>query len=238
MAKIKIAVCDDEKIILEIVEAKVRQTLAQMEFQEYKIYLFDKGIDLLRSKEQFHLLLLDIEMPEVDGLSLAKRINDSEKKPLIIFITNHKELMMWGYHVRAFRYLTKPFMDKEFSEAIFSAMSEILLVDTIIITEAGKSILLDVNDIVFIESLGEGCCIHSNNGIKHIRKESLKYWISRLPNGVFIQTHRTFIVNLGYVNDIMTNQVHMKNGYEIPVSVRKRKFLNDALHSYIRRKLG
>lgn len=233
--KIKIAICDDEKIFLEIIIKKLELTLNQLNFQDYDILSFHNGLDLLKSKEQFHLILLDIEMPEADGLSLAKRINNSEVRPLIIFITSHKELMPWGFHVNAFRYLTKPFNDHDFNEAIDSALKKILLVETIIIDTVDYCILVDVRDIIYIESLGEGCCIYTNSS-NYIRKETLKYWLNRLPKNTFVQTHRAFVVNLESVYKIETTHVHLKNGNDIPVSFRRRKILNDSLHDYIRRK--
>lgn len=233
--KIKIAICDDEKIILEIIINQLRSTLNQMSFQDYDIHSFNNGLDLLKSKEQFHLILLDIEMPGADGISLAKRINNSEIRPLIIFITSHKELMPWGFHVNAFRYLTKPFNDHDFNEAIDSALTEILLVETIIIDTPNNSVLVDVGEIIYIESLGESCCIYTHSS-NYIKKETLKYWLNHLPKNNFIQTHRAFIVNLKYVSSVETNHIHLKNGTDVPVSFRRRKILNDSLHDYIRRK--
>lgn len=234
-AKVKIAICDDEKIILEIINNKLKNALNQMNFEDYEIHSFHSGLDLLKSQEQFHLILLDIEMPGVDGLSLAKGINNSEIHPLIIFTTSHKELMPWGFHVNAFRYLTKPFNDYDFNEAIESALREILLVETIIIDEPDNCFLVDIRDIIYIESLGEGCCIYTNSN-NFIRKDTLKHWLNNLPNDNFIQTHRAFIVNLKYVSNVTNNLVHLKNGKDVPVSVRRHKVLVDALHDYIRRK--
>lgn len=233
--KIAIAVCEDERIILEIIDSKLKSVLAQIKFQEYEIGLFQSGLDLINSKTQYNLILLDIELPDVDGLSLAKKLNDSEIKPIIILITNHKELMEWGFHVRAFRYLTKPINNHLFNEAIINAINEILLVNTVIITEGGKSILLDLKEIIYIESLGEGCCIYTNES-KYIRREPLKYWLNRFPKNEFVQTHRSYIVNLRHVDSIEASLVCMKNGNKAPISVRKRKTLNDAMHLYIRRK--
>ena len=233
--KIKIAVCDDEIIILEIIINKLKNVLNQTDFKDYDIHSFSNGLDLLKSKEQFHLILLDIEIPGTDGLSLAKILNDSEMRPIIIFITSHKELMPWGFHVKAFRYLTKPFDNHDFNEAIDSALKELLQVDTIIIDTPDNSILVDVKEIVYIESLGEGCCIYTSSS-NYIRKETLKYWLNHLPKNNFIQTHRSFVVNLKYVRSIETNHVYLKNDNNVPVSFRRRKVLKESLHNYIRRK--
>lgn len=174
-------------------------------------------------------------MPKIDGLTLGKTISTNQMPPLIIFITSHKEMMTWGYHVRAFRFLCKPLEDSTFQEAILSAIKEILLVDTIMLSHAGNKHLINVKDIIYIESLGEGCCIYTTSS-KYIQKEPLKHWLNRLPPHNFIQTHRAFIINLGHVQMIKPTLVHMKNGSEILISVRKRKHLQDALHEYIRRK--
>lgn len=234
--KIKVAVCDDEGIMLEIIEEKLRQAFAQIKFKYYDIHLFQNGMDLLKSQNRFDIILLDIEMPDMDGLSLAKRLHGSKTDPLIIFITCHRELMEWGFHVRAFRYLTKPINDNSFNEAIKNALNEIMVVDTILVSDSTKRALLDVRELIYVESLGEGCCFYTNTS-KYIRNEPLKYWIDRLPKKEFIQTHRAFVINIRYITNIEPNIVNMKNGSRVPVSVRRRKALNDALHQYLRRKL-
>lgn len=89
--------------------------------------------------------------------------------------------------------------------------------------------MLDLKEIIYIESLGEGCCIYTNTS-EYIRREPLKYWINRLPKKEFTQTHRAFIINLRYVNNIESNFIYMKNGSKIPVSVRKQKILKHVLY--------
>lgn len=232
---IRIAVCDDERIIMEIVKEEIQKVLNDMDVKEYIIDLYSNGLDLLKSSEKYYLLILDIEMPGVDGLTLAKIVNESKDKPIIIFLTSHKELMTCGFHVRAFRYLIKPIIQEEFAEAISSAMKEILLFDTLVLEENKKQQVIDISDIIYIESLGEGCCIHTEK-LKFIRKESLKYWTKRLPEKVLIQTHRGYIVNLGYVRSLTSNTILLKTEEKIPLAARKRKYVNDALHEYVRRK--
>jgi len=230
--KILIAVCDDERFMLKIIESKLKKVLSQMKFQDYCIHLFHNGLDLLKSRIQYDLVLLDIEMADIDGLSLAAKLNASENKPLIIFITIHKEFMELGFHVKAYRYLTKPINDNLFAEAVKNAIKEILRFDKILVTDKDKKILLALKNIIYIESLGEGCCIYTGEA-EYIRKEPLKFWLSRLPKKDFIQTHRAYIVNLRHIDYLEPDQVCMKNGSKVPVSVRKRKALHDALRVYL-----
>ncbi|CRZ33802.1 LytTR family two component transcriptional regulator [Herbinix hemicellulosilytica] len=229
--KIKIAVCDDDKFILKIIENKIKEVLREINFNDYDIYLFHKGLDLLKSKLNYNLVLLDIEMADIDGLSMAVRLNALESKPLIIFISAHRDLIELGYHVKAYRFLTKPINDLLFSEAIVNAINEIILIDKLVVVDNDKKILLDLKDVICVEALGEGCCIYTTQN-NYIKKEPLKYWLKRLPKKDFIQTHRAYIINLRHIDFIELNQICMKNGIKIPVSVRKRKTLNDILRTY------
>ena len=122
---IYIAICDDEEIPIRYIKNKLEQELQKMEVTSYQLDIYYSGVDLLKNKKTYDILLLDIEMPEMDGFSVAKGMNQLKKKPLIIFLTSHREFMSKGYHVKAFRYLLKPISDQEFQEAIFSAIKEI-----------------------------------------------------------------------------------------------------------------
>ncbi len=96
---IKIAVCDDEKMACELLNQKVLDLLGN---GHCEIKCYYNASELLRAKEEFDLYFLDIQMPGLDGLALAKKLRESQNHGLIIFITAHSERVYDAFEVEAF----------------------------------------------------------------------------------------------------------------------------------------
>ena len=230
------AICDDEKIITQHVKDKLEQLLQEIEIINYQIDIYYNGRELIKSKKSYNLLLLDIEMPEMDGFSVAKEINQLTKRPLIIFLTSHRKFMSKGYHVKAFRYLVKPVQDDELQEAVLSAIKEITTFQGVIVKRDDRSKeIINVNEIMYIEALGEGCSLHMGN-YSFIKKEPLKYWKKTLPKDLFIQTHKSYLVNLKYMKKIGHNTLTVSCDHEIPIAARRKTAVSDAAHAFARTK--
>ena len=92
---IKIAVVDDEIEFVEILINKITEVCEKLNL-EFKIDKYSNGFDILDNYKKYHLIFLDIEMPSIDGIATAKRLNEfkgSAEIPLLIFVTSHDELV-------------------------------------------------------------------------------------------------------------------------------------------------
>ena len=103
----RIAICDDEEIYRIELKTLLDKLLINA---DYNIDTFDDGNRLSESFKSlpYDLVFLDIEMPAVDGITLAKKIRAVSEKVFIVFLTSHVEYAIEGYEVNALRYLTKP----------------------------------------------------------------------------------------------------------------------------------
>ena len=128
----KIAICDDDLVL--------NKKLHQFIFETY--HDIDLRIDEYRSGEEFlqkistskltyDLLLLDIEMDKVNGITVAKELKQLSPKTFVVFITSHDEFATVGYEVSAFRYLIKPINKNKLIEAIEAAKEELLSIKSI-----------------------------------------------------------------------------------------------------------
>jgi Response regulator of the LytR/AlgR family len=231
--KVKIAICDDENLFLNHIQDLARRILHEKEGFDYEIKVFNRELELLETEIEYQIVVLDIEMPQIDGFEVAKKLKEKYKRsPIIIFVTSHSELMNKGYYVRAFRYLVKPIVREQLEEALGEAIRELLEIDTIIIEADRKKYIISISDIMYIEALGEGCCLHIGD-MRIIRKEPLKYWICTLTQNVIIQVHKSYIVNIGYIKSIANNEMSLSNGDIIPISVRRKKYVKDKLYEYM-----
>lgn len=227
----QIAICDDEKIIRDIVEQKCDEYL-KGRGMSYNIVMFRNGMELVKYKENIDIIFLDVEMPEVDGLLAAQYLREKNVEIPIIFLTSHSEMMQKAFKVKAFRYLIKPINKTDFLEAINAAIKEVMS-EKIIVKYKETSSVINIKDIFFIESLGDNTAIHAKNQY-FISNQPLKNWIEVLGNQVFFQTHKSYLVNLQYVKKIEKGMVYLVYEYSVPVSIRNTKKIKEKMVEYIR----
>ena len=92
---LKIAVVDDEIVFVESLINKITAVCEKLNL-EFKIDKYSNGFDILENYSKYHLIFLDIEMPSIDGIATAKRINElkgSAEIPFIVYVTSHDELV-------------------------------------------------------------------------------------------------------------------------------------------------
>ena len=113
----RIAICDDEEIYRIELKSLLDKLLINA---DYNIDTFDDGNRLSESFKAlpYDLVFLDIEMPAVDGITLARAIRAASEKVFIVFLTSHVEYAIEGYEVNALRYLTKPVDIEKLKEVI------------------------------------------------------------------------------------------------------------------------
>lgn len=100
-----IAICDDEQVFLRQLHRKI----ADLKIPDCQIHEFSSGKELLSSfiKGMYEVIILDVEMPELNGLQTAEKIRQTDKSVIISFLTNYAEFAVQGYEVNAFRYILK-----------------------------------------------------------------------------------------------------------------------------------
>ena len=149
--QMRIAICDDQAVCLEQTLAAVRKCISAA---EARIDLFKSGMSFLREfrNRPYDLVFLDIEMPEMNGITVAKNLRIIHKDVPIIFLTSHIEYALEGYEVNALRYLTKP-VDPQKLRDVLSVVVERMRQQRIlwIKTDMGEQKLL-VKDILFMEA--------------------------------------------------------------------------------------
>lgn len=204
----RIAICDDNINDLAVIQRYVTDYNSHFE-----IDTFPSGEKLLASigvGAKYDLIFLDIHMQSnLSGYEAAKEIKKSSdsERPLIVFITITDQYVYKGYEV-AWRYFCKP-VSKEMIDAIlFRAELEFQTKTCSIETASGIEVL-HVNDIVYIETEVGWSLIHTTTSTLKSRW-SLSNLMSILPNKLFFQTHRCYIVNMRYVVKYLKDQIFVR----------------------------
>ncbi len=167
------------------------------------------------------LILLDVEMPEFSGLDLVKTIPNL---PCIIFTTGQKEYAADAFEYDVVDFITKPITLPRLSKSIDKVMkllkSENLSFkesDFIFIKSEGRFVKLNIDDVLYIETLGDYVVFNLEEQKKHIVYSSLKAMDQKLSNPLFVKVHRSFIVNISKIVDIEENNLVIENKV-IPIS--------------------
>ena len=226
--QLKIAVCDDEKIICEDIQKKLINIKS-----DYLIDSFNTSNDILLNALKYDIIFLDIEMPEIDGLSIAKELRQRSYKGYIVFLSSHTEFVMEAFKVKAFRFLEKPIDINMLNEAISEAEKEIYENKHIIVKGYGTEILIDISEILYIKADGNKTLIVSKEKVIETN-ETLKQWIEELGDENFCQIHRAYIVSLKHVKEINYDRITLDySNIEIPVSRRRLAKFKMNFYSYI-----
>lgn len=213
-----IAVCDDEPEDLESLFDFVKRY-----HPEWEPRRFSSGKDLLQAAEtvHFHLILLDIEMASPTGFDVAKQLAArQEPRPLIIFITKSSAYTTRGYGV-AFRYLIKPLSWEDFVLSMDAAVEE-LKANSFSFEYGGNLLSLPLPSIYYIESFAHIAVIHTADEEYRIRA-TLSELKQMLPMSRFASPHKSYLVNMAYINTVVSDDITLTNGVRIPLSRRRRQ---------------
>ncbi|RZK58337.1 MAG: response regulator transcription factor [Pedobacter sp.] len=177
------------------------------------------------------LLLLDIEMPEMDGIELAKSLG--QKQPMIIFTTAKRDYAVDAFDLKVVDFITKPISPSRFLQSIekakeiFQQKNEKLAQqpdDFLFIRDSNTVRRINVNDILFLEAKGDYVKISVRDKHYHIHS-SLKSVEDKLPKHIFLRVHRSFIINVSKIDTIEGGTLII-NGNFVPVSDSFRSALN------------
>ena len=164
----RIAVCDDDKTVREILAEKVKSCCPEAE-----VFCYSSGRELLAADRAPDILFLDIQMPDPDGMETAAALRKKSRGTILIFVTAVEEYVFRAFDVGAFHYLVKPFTEAKFTSVLqnaveqywqtaeFSGMPEAGKEEKhIMILSGGSHVKIRLNDIVYAEVFNRKVVIH------------------------------------------------------------------------------
>ncbi|MBK6265658.1 response regulator transcription factor [Marivirga sp. S37H4] len=191
----------------------------------------------LISTHQVDLIFLDINMPEISGLSFAKSINKDLK---IIFTTAYREYAIEGFDLQAVDYLLKPisferlfksvnlYFDVYHSkEAPVKENTMLSSNDFMFVKADRKMVKIDHSDIIYIESFSDYLKIHTKSNTV-ITRETISNIEAKLPTENFIRVHRSFIISIPHIISYTNEYVEVK-GSTIPIGRTHKSFVLERL---------
>lgn len=228
--RLAIAICEDETYILEELRKKAERYIKKRRLTA-NIKTYTSGEELLKESAAFDIILLDLRLPGLNGMEVAKQI--SGKSP-IIFITSYQEYALEAFEVEAVHYLLKPVTDERLYVAMDRAIRRSKQVDdqTLTLTKAGEAHVILVCDILYCEVLNHRVSIHTAQGTFDYFG-TLDVLETRLDER-FFRCHRSFIVNMSCVAGQEKGTAVLTNGEQIMISRRKQSEFMKSLLEFLK----
>ena len=232
----QIAVCDDVKMDKEEI-AQMTKAICEEEQICQEISCFESAEALLERLEegsQYDLLLIDVLMPGLDGMELARILRKQEEQVSIVFISCNREMAMQGYEVSAARYLAKPLNQEKLKEALLFCYGQYRREQDLLLPINGGTRRVAPKEIYYIEIAGRKCRIRMEKEEWDVNL-SISQMADMLSEYDFIRSHQSFLVNFRHVQSFCTSSLKLTDGRDIPVSKHRVKEVRQAFFDYMRR---
>ncbi len=220
MVVYRVAVCDDNEPMLKITAASLEAAFRQLS-SAVIIDCFAHPAALLRSVQVFKYdaVCLDISMPEMDGVELAKKLEELDAYISVIFISNLEDRVFDAQCVNPVRFVRKRSMDKELASAVAAMLKqkEQATVPKLHITVGETEKYIKIHDIMYVESFNNKQALVMQNCELQVY-QSMKFFEGKLLHHGFIQIHRCYIVNYRFIQAFERNCVLLDNGKSLPIS--------------------
>ncbi len=229
---LNIAICDDNLISLnELI--KLTEEFVPI---QHMIKPFAKSTELIDSlndiNNKFDIVITDINMPEIDGIQLAKRLKNQHPNICFIFVTAFTDYIQDVFTVNPVYYILKPVSREKFSEAIALAINRINVnkKKTVNIISKNKTFRIMADDIQYIESRNRTAIIHLLNSVLefNIKLDN----IEKLVPESFVRCHKSFLVNMNLIREIGNNAITLFSGDVIPVAKARFKATKETIVDY------
>lgn len=228
---INIAICDDEPLALEAVSDKIKVYMGEMELP-YVLSKFSSGEELLsgisKTNAVFDVVFLDIKMGDINGIDTARAIRKNNDSTAIVFVTALKEYAIDAFDVNASNYLLKPIEDKK----LFSTLDKVLVhgalqLNYLTIGSADKIEMVPFKSIVYCEVLNHRIFVYEKDNMREYAGKIEK--LEQELDNRFFRCHRSYIVNLTFVESYKDGIAYLVSSEKLPVATRRKQAFMQAL---------
>lgn len=213
----KIAVCDDSEAdrqyLIKVVNSWAISTNRLIHINAFvsaENFLFHYA-----DESDYDILLLDIEMGKMDGVTMAKQLRKSNDTVQIIFITGYSDYISEGYEVCALHYLIKPIDEEKLNSVLDRAVEKISKNERVLVLQTrGEMVRIPIYQIRFADVYGNYVTIHGSTDV------TVKMTLTELEEQLderFFRVSRSCIVNLTQIICVTKNEIKLSNGVSLPL---------------------
>lgn len=238
VSTIKLVLCDDNSADLETLRVSADNYINRRGFCGETV-CFSSPEEVLRFAESSGesgavVYLLDVIMPETDGIALGKKIRKRDKSAAVIYISSSKEYLLDAFSVRAFSYLLKPFSEEKLFSELDECLSKVKVQpQKLLIKTADGTVLLALSEIIAVEYLNHRLIFHLSDGKKiesACRKQPFDIQARELlETGAFLKISASYLLNYQNIQGVKADAFIMGDGSKYKIT---RKYA-DARKKYI-----
>lgn len=234
---LKILILEDERPQLDKLTSFLARYKEENPSFEYVLECYERGLELLNAYQcDADLILLDIRVPDMLGMDVARRVRQMDEAVMIVFVTSLSQYAVEGYAVRAFDYILKPVRYASFSAKLERALR--------MLSHSGQELLLELrakagvrrvpaDSVIYVETATRHELLFHTGGETIRQWGTLSQYEEQLRRVHFARPCSSFLVNLKFVRGVKKDMVILGGTEtEIPLSRSKRKDFLEALAQY------
>ena len=218
----RIAICDDEAAVLDNLKALLDVYNKEYD-RQIRYDAFESPLELLTQMEvkgHYDALLLDVLMKEDNGIEVAREIRKTDQDVRIVFLTSAAEYAVQSYTVDAFYYALKPVQKQD----LFAVLDKLYAkwqqdkAEFILVKCENGINKIHIRDLEYCEVVNRSLILYLHNGTRLKSTVKIKELEEMLRQfGCFIRPHRSYLINLRYVENLSQKSITMKSGVVIPI---------------------
>lgn len=227
---IKIAIVDDDKEFLDQILVYIKKYCSDNK-ESYHTSCFYNGVDFLTDYKKYDLVILDIEMPLMNGMRVAQKLREIDESVVLLFITQTARFAVSGYEVSALDYVLKPLNYKNFAHKFKRALDKISdnagkFQNLTVKTEDGL-FTVSADKIYFIEKEEDYLVYHTSSG--EFKERGTIYRLEeQLDKTLFSKGNKGCLINLMHVQSIRGDIVYLPEKNAVPLSRgQKKQFISE-----------
>lgn len=227
-----IAICDDEQVYIDHILQSIEIWKSLNKMNDIIAHAYHSAEDLLIGKmnmEDYNLFFLDLMLPGINGVELAKRIRQENPFCTIVFTTNYDEYLEVGYEIPINRYLRKPLTKEKILTCLDYAYNQSILTEKALLLRVnGESRRIPINSVKYMSSGIHSVSVYTTASVFTASlRFSFDEFYQQLSNPLFLRCHRGYIVNMLYVDRFTSSSIFLiDERVSIPIG---RKYHEDTI---------
>ena len=229
---IQVAVCEDQREHMENMIASLNKVK-----EKWNIWydMYSSGEQLLQENavEEYDLFILDIELPGIHGIALAEQIRLKNRKALFMFVTSFDKYRVDAFGLNVVAYITKPLTAEKLDEQLEKNRLYIHGIENYFdFTSDYENVSVKCNEIIYLSKDGRGLSVITDKKSYNCNM-TIKDALKKLDTAIFVQSHKSYVVNISRIKMIEDDEVIFKNNMSVQVSRSFKKALQEKHLSFI-----
>lgn len=231
------AICDDDYSFLQSLHGRLAAYCGQKAIDcECQFFITPSEFLLAAMSEApvFDIVFLNVDNGFWDGINIARTIRRAGSQMMIIFVSDHVDFALEGYNVGAFRYLMKADLDKTFTDAMDAAVANLApTVESIKVKSGKETLRIFLSDIAYAESMKRTITFVFADGRPPLTVyKKLSDLEEELGGKGFLRVHKSYLVNMLYVETIKNYHVFLEDGTQLPTTRQNYAELQDVFNGW------